>query len=197
MRCPICGSIDRERLIFLYLKSRRDFIERLPTLRILHVAPEGRLRRFFMDHRTVGYVTADLRKPKAMVEMDICDIQYPDGTFDTILCSHVLEHVPNDRLALSELYRVLKSGGFAILQVPISAMLLRTYEDPAISSPEERKRVYGQSDHVRLYGADYKQLLEHAGFTVTLYNLAADRGVACAKRYGVSEKEDLYIASKK
>jgi len=132
--------------------------------RVLHIAPEecleGRLKARLGD----GYVTADLLDPRAMVQMDITDIQYPDESFDAIYCSHVLEHVQEDRQALKEFHRVLKRGGWAIVLVPITAE--RTCEDCSIADPSERERVFGQEDHVRRYGPDYLYRLREAGFEV-------------------------------
>jgi len=132
---------------------------------MLHVAPErcfeSRLRKYFEPG---NYVTADLLNRRAMVRMDITDIQYPDGYFDIIFCSHVLEHVQDDKKALMEFYRVLKQGGWAILNVPINAE--RTFEDPLVVDPAERLKVFGQEDHVRRYGPDYIDRLREAGFKV-------------------------------
>ena len=108
-----------------------------------------------MAHPNIDYLSADLNSPSAMVKMDITNIKYEDNSFDVIICNHVLEHIPDDRKAMSELYRVLKPGGWAILQVPISLLLNKTYEDPTVTTPEEREKVFGQSDHVRIYAKDY------------------------------------------
>ena len=113
-----------------------------------------------------GYLTADLFDPRVMVKMDITNIQYPDETFDVIYCSHVLEHVPDDKKAMCEFYRVLKSDGWAILLVPVTAK--ETFEDPAITDPAERLRLFGQKDHVRVYGPDYADRLAEAGFKVDI-----------------------------
>jgi ubiquinone/menaquinone biosynthesis C-methylase UbiE len=138
--------------------------------RILHVAPERcfipKLKKQFGQN----YVTADLTNPRADVKMDITDIEYPDEYFDVIYCSHVLEHVQEDRKAMSEFYRVLKKGGWAILLVPITTD--KTFEDPSIVDPAERLRVFGQSDHVRMYGTDYIERLREAGFTVSVSYLS-------------------------
>src|SRR5690606_2967669 len=117
------------------------------------------------NHR-LNYVTADLDSPYAAVRMDVCDIPFRDEVFDVVLCNHVLEHVPDDHVALLEIYRVLRQGGWAILQVPIDSDLEVTFEDESIVDPEQRKMVYGQDDHVRQYGRDYPSRLRNAGFTV-------------------------------
>ncbi len=193
--CPYCRSIDRERLIFLYLKNKTEIF--LKPVDLLHVAPEARLQKVLMAAPNINYLSADRDPAAAMAKMDITDIPYKNENFDVILCNHVLEHVVDDHKAMSELYRVLKPGGWAILQVPISAILPATYEDPAITAPREREKAFGQDVHVRIYAKDYKARLERAGFSVTTYNFSADYGKQAALRYGLIEEEDLYICSKK
>jgi SAM-dependent methyltransferase len=129
---------------------------------LLHVAPEPFFEKKFRRIPNLDYLSADLYSPKVMVKMDITDIQYPDNYFSAIYCSHVLEHVEEDRKALAELYRVLKEEGWAILEVPLSAD--KTYEDPSIKDPAGREQVFGQRDHVRLCGPDYIERMREAGF---------------------------------
>ena len=144
--------------------------------KMLHVAPEEQLSRLFGSALGIDYLSADLLSSNAMIRMDIMDIQYPDETFDVIYCSHVLEHVSDDRKAMRELHRVLRTGGWAILQVPISTAEV-TFEDPKITRPKERERAFGQFDHVRRYGADYKDRLEDAGFSVEVDGFVRDRTI--------------------
>jgi SAM-dependent methyltransferase len=162
--CPRCGSLERHRLVWLHFARATNLFDGQPK-RVLHIAPEGsleaRLRKVLGD----GYLSADL-EPGAMVQMDICDIRYPDASFDAVFCSHVLEHVPDDRRAMRELRRVLRPSGFGVLQVPISVE--RTVEDPSISDPAERMRLFGHPDHVRRYGHDYVDRLREAGFRVSV-----------------------------
>ena len=193
--CPGCGSFDRERLIYLYLKNKRSnlFCE---NLKVLHVAPEANLQKVIMAQPNIDYLSADLSSPSATVQMDITDIKYPNDYFDVIICNHVLEHIPDDRKAMAELYRVLKPGGWAILQVPISLSLKQTYEDPLVTSPEEREKVFGQSDHVRIYAKDYKDRLEEVGFSVEVYSFAKEFGESAIRKYGLSKDENIYICSK-
>src|SRR4249920_3892182 len=124
----------------------------------------------------INYVSANLDSPLAMIRMDISKIPYKANCFDVIICNHVLEHIPNDRQAMSDLYRVLKPGGWAILQVPISLSLDRTYEDPTAVTREEREKKFGQHDHVRIYAKDYKDRLENVGFTVEVYSFRKEFG---------------------
>lgn len=134
---------------------------------MLHVAPEPCFKSLFAKAAGVGYLTADLNGREVMEQMDITCIRHRDASFDVIYCSHVLEHVSDDRRAIRELFRVLRSGGWAILNVPVIA--LHTFEDPSIIDPVERERFFGQSDHVRAYGLDYCQRLEEAGFSVSVF----------------------------
>ena len=131
---------------------------------MLHIAPEPCLEARFKDLLHDGYLSADLSSPRAMEKLDITDIPYPDETFDVIYCSHVLEHVLDDRRAMREFCRVMKDIGWAILLVPITSE--KTFEDSSIVAPAERLRVFGQKDHVRRYGPDYVDRLRDAGFTV-------------------------------
>lgn len=161
--CPHCRSLERHRLLWLFLQSRTDLFDGRPRT-MLHVAPEECLASRFRAALGDGYLTADLDGSKAMVAMDITDIRYPDESFDVICCSHVLEHVQDDRRAMREFHRTLKKDGWAILLVPIGAE--RTFEDPSVTDPDERTRLFGQFDHVRLYGRDYVDRLREAGFAV-------------------------------
>lgn len=166
-QCPFCYSLERDRLAWLYLKRETTFFE--PQAKsMLHVAPEAIFQSHFQRLIKDKYVTADLYRNDVMVKMDITDIQYPDETFDIVYCSHVLEHVPDDKKAMQEFYRVLKPNGWAILLVPI--MEGATYEDLSITDPEERLKLYGQEDHVRKYGTDlvYLNRLKEARFKVQI-----------------------------
>ena len=161
---------------------------------MLHVAPEisfeSRLKRLLGS----SYLTADLFNPRAMVKMDITDIQYDDETFDVVYCSHVLEHVPDDRKAMRELRRVLKSDGWAVLLVPITAD--ETFEDPSVTDPAERLRLFGQEDHVRRYGPDYRQRLEESGFKVTVSVASDFMDDHDAARFGVDREEQIFLCKR-
>jgi SAM-dependent methyltransferase len=161
--CPQCGALERHRFVWIYLSRRTDLFDGRPK-RVLHVAPERCFEDRLSRRLGTGYVTADLLDPRAMEQMDITDIHHPDASFDVIYCSHVLEHVPDDRRAMSELHRVLKPDGWALLLVPVTVD--RTVEDPTITDPAERERLFGQHDHVRRYGLDYVDRLREAGFEV-------------------------------
>jgi SAM-dependent methyltransferase len=151
--------------VWLYFARRTDLFDGRPK-RVLHVAPERCFENQLRQRFGAGYLTADLLDPRVMERMDITDIHHPDESFDVIYCSHVLEHVPEDRLAMSELRRVLKRDGWAVLLVPITAE--RTIEDPTVTDPAERERLFGQHDHVRRCGPDYIDRLREAGFDVVV-----------------------------
>lgn len=131
-----------------------------------------------------------------MVKMDVTNIAMPDNQFDCIICYHVLEHIPDDEKAMTELFRVLKPGGWAILQSPVDHNRDKTYEDPSIVSPDERERAFGIKDHVRLYGRDYKDRLERAGFTVKLDCYVTELRDDKIKRYGLMKDEIIYLCTK-
>ncbi len=193
-QCAHCGALERHRLLWLYLTEKSDLFDGKPK-KLLHVAPELCFEARLRDRLEEGYVTADLFNTRAMVKMDITDIRYPDGSFDVLFCSHVLEHVVDDRKALREFFRVLAAKGWAILLVPITTE--KTFEDFSIIDPAERVRVFGQKDHLRRYGADYVERLREAGFQVTLVGV---EDLACpeeAFRMGLSGCSDkLFICTK-
>jgi SAM-dependent methyltransferase len=162
-QCVWCLSLERHRLMSLYIERRLAPFAGTPHA--LHVAPEPclqpALRRLFGR----GYASADVQDPGADLSMDITGIQFPDESFDFIYCSHVLEHVEDDRQAMSEFRRVLKKGGVAILLVPVTDRP-QTFGDPTIIEPQARQQAFGQRDHVRVYGADYPTRLQESGFEV-------------------------------
>ena len=143
----------------------------------------------------LSYVTADLSSSLANIRMDITDIPYKDESFDVVLCNHVLEHVVEDQKAMRELFRVLTQGGWAILNSPTDPRRAKTFEDPNITSPQDRERAFGQEDHVRIYGGDYKERLKKAGFKVTVDNYVKDLDIDIVKKYGLKD-EDIYFCAK-
>jgi SAM-dependent methyltransferase len=189
--CPRCGAQERHRLLAVYLPERTP-LGREPT-RLLHWAPEPALGRMLAGLPGVDYVSADLQAGVAMHAWDITAVPVPDASFDAVLCSHVLEHVEDDRAALGEMRRVLRPGGWAVVLVPIDLQRTTTLEDPAIIDPAERERVYWQADHVRLYGADLPERLRTAGFEVTVDHWARELDEATAERLGVWRGDDVYV----
>ena len=168
--CPSCLSLERHRQIWLFLQARTDFFTRQATM--LHIAPEYCFIKRFGSMPNIDYYSADLESPLARVKMDIQDIPFEDNKFDVIFCNHILEHVDDDRLAMREMYRVMKPGGWGILQSPVNMSRDKTYEDRLITSPEERLKHFGQKDHVREYGRDYAERMRAEGFSVDEVNLA-------------------------
>ncbi len=164
-QCPQCLSVERHRLSLLYLERNSNLFDGAPK-QMLHVSPARCLESQLKARLGSGYTTADLFSPRAMVKMDIMDIQYPNQSFDVVFCSHVLEHVDDDMQAMRELRRVLKDDGWAILLVPITCE--QTFEDPSIVDPAARLEAFGEVDHVRRYGPDYADRLRAAGFKVTV-----------------------------
>jgi SAM-dependent methyltransferase len=179
----------------VYASRRTNLFDGKPK-KMLHVSPEPCFRSALQQRLGDGYLTADLVNPEAMVKMDITNIIYPDEYFDVIYCSHVLEHVQDDRKAMREFYRTLKDTGWAILLVPITAD--RTVEDPSIVDPEERSRVFGQEDHVRRYGPDYVHRLREAGFTVEVTEVNDLVLTGEAERMGLtSASAQIFYCTKK
>ena len=165
-RCPVCGSLERHRFVWLFLQIKTNLFDG-NNKKMLHIAPERELGSHFEKIRNIDYLSGDLDPNKAMVKMDITDIQYPDEYFDVIYCCHVLEHVPEDTTAMREFYRVLKKGGWVLIVVPVHRE--KTYEDLSITDSEERRKVFGHSEHVRICGLDYTERLQNAGFSVTTW----------------------------
>lgn len=190
--CRWCLSLERHRGLWLYLHQRTNVLT--SKVRILHFAPEHQFQELLRNQPNIDYLSADLDMPTAMVRMDITNITLPDNSFDVILCNHVLEHVPDDRKAMSELYRVLKPGGWAILQTPMSDKP-QTEEDLTITNPKERERRFGQDDHVRTYGMDKKDRLESVGFTVALDKFLFELDQKQIDQYRIV-REDIWLCKK-
>lgn len=182
--CPRCGSRDRHRALWLWLRDRMRLEE--TRLRLLHFAPENALERRVRP--LTDYVTADLNPGAAMVAADITRLPFPDDSFDAILCIHVLEHVDDDRAAVAELRRVLRPGGWAAVMVPIDLDRATTHEDPSVTSPEDRRREFWQHDHVRLYGRD---LAGRLGLTPDPWIRGLGRGAH--ERFGLFPQEDIFL----
>ncbi|WP_118841629.1 class I SAM-dependent methyltransferase [Salinibacter ruber] len=191
--CPFCGSLERHRLDWVFFHDHTDLFDRSTTLRMLHIAP-GPFAEALREEESIDYLSGDIDEEKAMEKVDVTGIQYPDGSFDVIYASHVLEHVPEDKKAMHELHRVLEPEGWAVLQVPITAE--ETFEDPSVTDPEERERLFGQWNHVRRYGPDYKDRLEEAGFEVTKCPAPEVVGRENVERMGITENEDVYFCEK-
>lgn len=191
--CPLCLSHPRHRQAWLFFKARTNLFDSRPR-RLLHFAPENIFIQKFRSIPCVDYLSVDLDSPHAMRHMDITAMDFPNDSFDAIYCSHVLEHVPDDRKAMCEMFRVLRPGGWAVVQVPVSES--PTQEDPSVTDPCERLRIFGQCDHVRFYGLDITERLREAGFdvqTIRGSDLASD---ADRERFGFSGKSPLFFCVK-
>jgi SAM-dependent methyltransferase len=190
--CPWCRSNDRERLLYLFLRRKTDLFRQ--QLRVLHVAPEARLRRAISRVQHT-YETTDLAMPGVDFHCDLASIPRPDGSYDAVLCSHVLEHVTDDRATMRELRRVLAPGGFAVLQVPIATRLDETREDSTLA-PEQRSERHGDPTHLRLYAErDYAGRLEEAGFAVNAKGAKTLLGDRTVRTYALEPEEKIFFCS--
>ena len=180
-------SLERHRLLWLYLERETDFLTQECT--VLHVAPEQVFYQKFKSFKHWEYTTTDLYSPLADVKADLTNLPFEDNSYDLILCNHVLEHIPNDAKALQELYRVLKPSGTAILQVPLEESRLHTYEDDSITEPKERTQVFGQYDHVRIYGKDFYQRIETAGFKSQAVDILSKLTAEEIARYSLQQEK--------
>ncbi len=183
-KCPRCWSQERHRLLALYLQKRTSVLDQ-PT-DVLHIAPEDGLRRVLKRSKGVRAVAVDLDSPLTDLKMDLRDLSFPDDSFDVAICSHVLEHIQEDRQAMAELYRVLRPGGFALVLVPYLENEATTREDPTVVDPAQRERLFGQSDHVRFYGRDLVDRLEGAGFEVKVERFGETLPAETMRRYALN-----------
>lgn len=190
--CIHCGALERHRLIWLFFGARPALLGR--QMRFLHVAPEPCLEPRLRARLGTGYVTGDLHDPRTDVRLDIMHIEYPEATFDVVYCSHVLEHVPDDRRAMREFHRVLTPGGSAIILVPVTVD--RTIEDPSETDPKERLRRFGQDDHVRRYGPDIVERLKAARFAVEVVRSSDLVSEVDQTRMGLQDSGEIYFCTK-
>ena len=187
-------SLERHRQMWLYLQNETDFFTK--NYKVLHIAPEQEFLRKFKKMKNLDYTSADLFSPIVDVKADILDLPFEDESFDVIFCNHVLEHIEDDRKAMSELYRVMKKGGWGILQVPMKNSLEKTYEDFTITDPKERQKHFGQYDHVRWYGMDYFDRLKAVGFIAEANFYSQKFSDADIKKFGLNRNEILPIVRK-
>jgi SAM-dependent methyltransferase len=199
--CPVCLMGARTRLIGRYLQ-RELWGNNCEPQRVLHIAPELWLTRIIQRQlANVHYVAADLypdHYPKVLdvVKADITNLRWDANTFNLVVCNHVLEHVPADLKAMNELYRVMRQGGAAILQVPIARKLAETIEDCSEQCPKERERRFGQGDHVRIYGSDYVDRLRSAGFEVEIFDPFTVWGSSEIELFRLDRNERIFIGRK-
>ncbi|MBE6505273.1 MAG: class I SAM-dependent methyltransferase [Methanobrevibacter millerae] len=201
--CPACGSHERYRAIWLYLENNKELLEN--HKKVLHFAPEIHFKELF-ESKDVEYHGVDLnpeRHPFVEEKVDIQDIPYNENYFDLIICSHVLEHVPDDIKALNELRRVLKPGGVALILVPMNGISYnlpydesKTLEKEEYNTPELRDKYYGQFDHLRLYGTDFKERILESGFELLSEDFIKRLGMETIERYALIRDERIYECTK-
>ena len=191
---PSTLSLERHRLLWLYLKNETDFFEK--PLRVLHMAPEQCFLSIFKKMKHLDYTTADLYSPIVDVKADILDLPFKDEEFDLIFCNHVLEHIEDDNQAMKELFRVMKSGGMGIFQIPQELARETTYEDPNIITPEDKAKHFGQYDHVRIYGRDYFDRLRKVGFNVDEVDYSLKLSPELVEKYCLAKGEILPVCFK-
>ena len=188
-------SLERHRQMWLYLQNETDFFTK--NYQVLHIAPEQEFLRKFKKMKNLDYTSADLFSPIVDVKADILDLPFDSESFDVVICNHVLEHIEDDRKAMSELFRVMKHGGWGIFQVPMKNSLEKTYEDFTIKDPKERQKHFGQYDHVRWYGMDYFDRLRSVGFETEPLFYSQKISKEDIRKYGLMENEILPVVFKK
>ncbi len=191
---PSTLSLERHRLLWLFLKSDTNFFT--ANLKVLHFAPEQAFYRRFKNLDNLDYTTTDLISPLADVEADICNLPFENNSYDVILCNHVLEHIPNDQKAMQELYRILKPGGWGIFQIPQDLSRQYTFEDDSITNKKERAKIFGQYDHVRIYGRDYFEKLRNIGFEVEEVHFASILSPEEVDKYRLAKGEIIPLVKK-
>lgn len=191
---PSSLSLERHRLLWLYLKNETDFFS--VEKKVLHFAPEQAFYKRFRKMSNLDYVTTDLNSPLADVKADICNLPFKDNEFDIILCNHVLEHIPDDTKAMEELYRILKPGGFGVFQIPQDLNRETTFEDDSITDKKERAKIFGQYDHVRIYGRDYFDKLRSVGFKVEEVDYTARLSEDDIIKYCLAKGEIIPVVKK-
>jgi predicted SAM-dependent methyltransferase len=214
---PSTLSLERHRLLWLYLKNETDFFqseldsdssfkqpksfklrdtETSSTLKVLHFAPEQEFYKRFKKQTNIDYTTTDLLSPLADVKADICNLPFENNTYDIIFCNHVLEHIPDDTKAMQELYRVLKPGGMGIFQIPQDLNRATTFSDDTIVDQKERAKIFGQYDHVRVYGKDYFDKLRSIGFKVVEENYTHKISPELVEKYCLAKGEIIPVCFK-
>jgi SAM-dependent methyltransferase len=192
--CPNCLALERHRLMHLYLKEKTDFFT--ANHKLLHVAPEYCFIDRFEKMTNLEYITADIESPLAKVKMDLHNIPFEADTFDVVFCNHVMEHVADYQQCMREIRRVLKPKGWAIIQSPQDWSKPVTFEDPTITDPKERERIFWQNDHLRLFGRDYNKELEKAGFTVKEDKFVMEMPKSKSQRFALPMEEIIYYCEK-
>ncbi len=193
---PSTLSLERHRLLWLYLQNETTFFTATEKLKVLHFAPEQAFYKIFRNQKNLDYTTTDLFSPLADVKADICNLPFEDNLYDIILCNHVLEHIPDDTKAMQELYRVLKPGGMGIFQIPQDLTRTTTFADDTIVDEKERAKIFGQYDHVRIYGRDYFDKLRSIGFKVIEEDYTSKIPAELVEKYCLAKGEIIPVCFK-
>lgn len=193
---PGTFSLERHRFLWLFLKTKTNFFNLSTPIKLLHMAPEQAFYKRFKNLSHIDYISCDLDSPIAEVQADICDLPFENNYFDVILCNHVLEHIKKDQDALTELYRVLKPGGWGIFQVPIDYSRSKTFEDDSIVDKEKRTEIFGQYDHLRIYGMDFFDKLKNHDFLVQKIAVSELYNKEEIERYRLDKTEILPFVQK-
>lgn len=191
---PSTLSLERHRLLWLYLKNETNFFKE--NLKVLHFAPEQSFYSRFKKLTNLEYTTTDLNSPLADIKADICNLPFEDNSFDVILCNHVFEHIPDDTKAMRELFRILKPEGWGVLQIPQDLKRATTFEDNTITDKKERAKIFGQYDHVRIYGLDYFEKLRSIGFKVNEVNYTKELPSTAINKYRLAKGEIIPVVQK-
>ncbi|MGJ8743022.1 class I SAM-dependent methyltransferase [Polaribacter sp.] len=194
---PSTLSLERHRLLWLFLQNETTFFTSEEKIKVLHIAPEQCFLDIFRQQKNLDYITSDLESPIADVKADICNLPFDDKAFDVVFCNHVLEHITDDTKAMQELFRVLKPKGMGIFQIPQDLSREKTFEDNTITDRKERTQIFGQYDHVRVYGKDYFNKLRTIGFTVDEVNYTEKFSAEKLAKYCLMKHEILPVCYKK
>jgi len=194
VKCPGCSSLERHRLLWLYLINELNILT--SKIKLLSVAPEYSIQKKLRSLKNIDYTSIDLESKLAMYKVDLTNIPFEENKYDAIICYHVLEHVEDDLKAMTELFRILKPGGWAILQSPVDNTREVTFEDLRITDPIERKKVFGQDDHVRIYGRDYSSRLKKAGFSVKEDAFVNTFSESDVEKFRLDKSELIYFCAK-
>jgi len=193
---PSTLSLERHRLLWLYLQNETDFFTTSTKKKVLHFAPEQEFYKRFKKQKNIEYTTTDLLSPLADIKVDICSLPFEENSFDIIFCNHVLEHIPDDTKAMQELYRVLKPGGMGVFQIPQDLSRATTFADDTITDAKERAKIFGQYDHVRVYGRDYFDKLRSIGFRVEEVDYTAALSPQLVEKYCLAKGEIIPVCFK-
>lgn len=193
---PSTLSLERHRLMWLFLRDETDFFTSKQKQKVLHIAPEQCFLDIFRNQNNLDYTTSDIKSPIADVKADICNLPFENNSYDIIFCNHVLEHIADDTRAMQELFRVLKPGGMGIFQIPQDLSRKKTFEDNTIVDKKERAKIFGQYDHVRIYGLDYFEKLRAIGFKVEEIDYTKKMEQKEIKRFCLMKNEILPVCYK-